>query len=422
MKAKFFSNRWFLAAAGVVSVLMIAYVSALGNVQAYSSLQKMLWVMFAGTGIAVGSIFGKQNPSVPYIKVIRLVPMPYVIAVFYTVVVRVIGGDEMGIIPQAISTTCFVIVDILMVIALIDLFHEKAVDLFFYALIVSHFVSLLFAIRDLGIEGVVAYLGGDETHLGYFEMHDIGVAVVPFILYYIFKLHFIKKKNRKLYVRLLVLFGILFLCGKRSGMLACAFGIAAIFFFVDRNNKLRNRQFARILLLSAFVFSYFYVCVIKLGILKMVCNLLGINTMGRVEVYAWFEDQYNLTPLYFGEGFQYIRRYMECGKGDWLVNAFHYLHNSILQIYIETGFWGFIMWFGFLLVWIPKKVRSIYGSNGYTFYAILMAATVLMFAVDNVLTYPLYQVSLFMALYGGLNDAVNSGQRLCSHMQEKVSL
>lgn len=421
MKSKFFSNQWFLAAAGAVSVLMIAYVSALGNVQAYSSLQKMLWVMFAGVGIALAGIYGKQNPSVPYMKVIRLAPMPYVIAVVYTVVARVIGGDVMGVIPQAISTTCFVIVDILMVMALIDLFHEKAVDLFFYALIVSHFISLLFALRDLGIEGVAAYFGGDETHLGYFEMHDIGVAVVPFILYYIFKLHFVKKTNRKLYVRLLILFGILFLCGKRSGMLACAFGMASILLFIDRNNKLKNRQFARILLLSAFVFAYGYVCVIKLGILKMICRLLGINTMGRVEVYAWFEDQYNLTPFYFGEGFQYIRRYMEFGRGNWLVNAFHYLHNSILQIYIETGFWGFFMWFGFLLVLIPKKVRSIYGSNGYAFYAVLMTATVLMYAVDNVLTYPLYQVSLFMALYGGLHEAVN-GQRRYLCKPEKVSL
>ena len=120
--------------------------------------------------------------------------------------------------------------------------------------------------------------------------------------------------------------------------------------------------------MSAFVFAYGYVCVIKLGILKMICRLLGINTMGRVEVYAWFEDQYNLTPFYFGEGFQYIRRYMEFGRGNWLVNAFHNLHNSILQIYIETGFWGFFMWFGFLLVLIPKKVRSIYGSNGYNVF------------------------------------------------------
>ena len=153
----------------------------------------------------------------------------------------------------------------------------------------------------------------------------------------------------------------------------------------------------------------------------MVCDLLQINTMGRVEVYGWFEDQYNLTPFYFGRGFQYIRLYMEHERGNWMVNSFHYLHNSILQIYIETGFWGFLMWFGFLLVWIPNKVRSIYGSNGYAFYAVLMTATVIMFTVDNVLTYPLYQVSLFMALYGGLNDAAN-GWPKSLHMSEKLPL
>ena len=146
------------------------------------------------------------------------------------------------------------------------------------------------------------------------------------------------------------------------------------------------------------VLPFLYVCFIRFGGLSFAAELLHINSMGRVEVYEWFSDQYTISPLYFGKGFQYVHRYMVAGLGDYLVNNFGYLHNSILQLYIEGGFWGFFLWFTYMAVGIPLALRKWYCSKTVMFYLTVLAATVAVFAVDNVLTYPLYQVCLYATL------------------------
>ena len=117
--------------------------------------------------------------------------------------------------------------------------------------------------------------------------------------------------------------------------------------------------------------------------------------MGRIEVYEWFSDQYYLSPLYLGKGFQYIHRYMMNGLGSRLVNDYHYLHNTILQLYIEGGFWGFFLWFIHGAVGIPMMLRKWFSENTAAFYLVVIVATFAIFTVDNALTYPVYQVCLY---------------------------
>ena len=224
-----------------------------------------------------------------------------------------------------------------------------------------------------------------------FEMNDIGVAVVPLILYYLFNWFVIKHKvEEKEFWLCLILFGIMLFCGKRSAYLSVTIGALLIFLF----GRVRQKRVAFIVSVCAFTGSFLLIILIKSGLIGSLLQDKGTLT-DRYYVWKHFDHIYSISPLYLGQGFTFIHKYMENGLGDRMVNAYGYLHNTILQLYIETGFWCFVMWMAFYLFAVPIKMNK-YGQKAVLFSIISIVAMLTMYIFDNTLTYPLYQISLIL--------------------------
>ena len=185
--------------------------------------------------------------------------------------------------------------------------------------------------------------------------------------------------------------------GKRTGYLALLIGVFVIILI-----KLlqKSRQVYSIILpIIVFLLIFVFIYSINSGMLESLLDYLGINSMGRMEVYSYFNDSYTLSPLYFGKGFQYIHMYMVEGLGTPLVNDFQYLHNSFLQLYIEIGFWGFSAWFIFYLFYYKSFLTRRGGRRIEEFYIVILMSMFSVFAFDNILTYPFYQVTFCTLLF-----------------------
>lgn len=398
MTKSYSNNRLFVL--GVLVSIVIAYVSEL-SVNNQASLQKLVWVMLAMIGVLCIVIYRSRDVYSRGFIVLNLAHIPYIVATIYTAVLAVFIGNELGQVEQAFTTSMFIVVDMLAVGALISIFKDRAANVVFWAIVFSYALSMIFAIKDLGISGCIQYYtSGDFLEYNaqnkYFEKHDVGVAVIPFILYYVYLLLERNPRNnyeRHKFIKIIVMLVIMVLCGKRVAMLALAVGLIMALLMARKMGHKINNVF--IILTLLFAFCAVYVALIKSGNFSQIVAKLGINSMMRTDVYDWFADQYTLSPLYPGKGFQYIHRYMITGHGTTLINSFAYLHNSILQIYIEVGFIGFCAWIGYIILGYPMVIKKICKPTTFIFYTILLVPTVFMLTVDNIMTYPLYQLSMY---------------------------
>lgn len=358
--------------------------------------QKGLWVLLALVGIAA-LVRQYEKGALADQLVMLSTPMPLVLIMLYTVIRYAIAGDPLGVAGQAFSTTMFVVVDVLVVVALMSMYKKRSVDVLFAAIAVSYSATMIRALSSIGLTGIMEHIANSDVNYRYFERHDIGIAVVPLILYYVGGWLLLGDKHpvRGL-VKSAVLVVIMLMCGKRSAFLGLAAGLAMMALFMVCRKHLAVT--CKWIMAGCVVLPFLYVCFIRIGGLSFFARIFNINSMGRVEVYEWFSDQYTISPLYLGKGFQYIHRYMLAGRGSKLVNDFEYLHNSVLQLYIEGGFWGFFLWFAHAAVGVPTMLRNWFSRKVSVFYLVILVATITIFLVDNALTYPVYQVSLYAVL------------------------
>ena len=307
-----------------------------------------------------------------------------------------------GLSLQSITTSIYIIVDIMVAVGMMFIWKYDAIKIISDAVIISYFLTIIMAVVKNGIGHLWIYITArskypDWYFSGDFERHDIGVAVVPIIIFLLSEIIYKNKwKNSEYWIRIVLSIIVLLLCGKRSAYMGLLVGIALIIIY----KIVKNKRFLLSYLIIGFslVGSFMYVYLIKSGTLQNIFDSLGINSMGRLAVYDWFSNQYKLSILYFGKGFQYIHRYMTMGLGSELVNKFGYLHNSILQIYIEMGFIGFWIWFGTWLVLNPKMIKRNIGKSTARFYICMIVSMIVICTVDNVMTYPLYQICMFVAV------------------------
>lgn len=370
-----------------IMILSIAIVSC-PYVTHHATLQKILWIGIAFAGIVIYKYKCNYYTDETYLKTMLLFSLPYIFAMVYTLFLGLIRDDNIGFMMQSITTPIFIVVDALMVWGLICIYKDKILNVISCSLIFAFGVSIVVRIYKYGSENLRANL----------ELHDVGVAVVPILIVYLFEL--LIDNNIKLIkddiIQIVLLLVVLFICAKRSAFFSIFAAASMIIIYKLFKNSIKILM--TVFCILSMLMCYLYVFLIRSGLIDFLSQ--GYGTLSdRYYVWNWFKDSYDFSPLYLGQGFQYIHKYMEYGNGDGMVNSYGYLHNSILQIFIETGFWGFTLWFGTILWFIPHYVKNKMGKKLYEYIVISNIAMVVMYMVDNTLTYPLYIVSYFISIY-----------------------
>ena len=291
--------------------------------------------------------------------------MPFVMMAALSMLFWALDFQQMNYMTRGCSTILYHVVSLSAMCGAVYLFGRKSIDYTLYAMCGANCCIILESIKNYGVgefvTGLIAFIksGGIDTNAAMkaLEVHDLTFA---FGLMLLFALCCERGKRRLIYAALSGLF--FFLGLKRIALI----GLIGVFFMGEFIRRMKpNVQRGLIIAISvgAIVICFGYVYLIQSGLFNEIVHALDIDTMGRDKLYAAFQEVYEFSPTFRGFGIGYVTRYIsimtEAKIGVFGTHNFGGMHNDIVTMYIELGFWGFAFWIWYSwngrIVWCQKE-------------------------------------------------------------------
>ena len=272
--------------------------------------------------------------------------------ILWSIILWIIDFQTIGFILKGTSKMSFQFLDILVVISAGYMFEEKAAKYTFFGLALGNFVIIILGALMTGLGGAINDLIMNIVHFGAsdvienskfiraIEIHDITFVMGVYVIYFLFYCH--GEKHRYIYAAIALF---LFMAGlKRIAFMGMLMAIVFACFAACLNPKGQVRLVTLVSLVVV-VFCYFYISIIHSGAFTAFLEEHEIELMGREKIYDFISNFYTLSPSYRGKGYEFCVQLLKDMKGtkDQVVNITA-VHNDILKMYVELGFWGFLMW------------------------------------------------------------------------------
>ena len=272
--------------------------------------------------------------------------------IFCSILIWILDLQSFAFIFKGISKISYQLLNIAIVCAAVYMFEENAAKYTFFGIAAANFVIIFLGAATTGIGGAVKDMIANITSFGAndvinnstfiraIEIHDITFVMGVFFIYFVFFCP--REKFRYLYAAVALF---LFFAGlKRIAFISLFLGIA----FAALCRFLTAKKLRRLLMLTAVlvvVFCYFYIYIIQKGIFSQFLLDHDIELNGREKIYDYISNFYVVSPSYRGKGYEFCVQLLKSMKGtkDQVV-AITAVHNDILKMYVEMGFWGFLLW------------------------------------------------------------------------------
>ena len=158
----------------------------------------------------------------------------------------------------------------------------------------------------------------------------------------------------------------------------------------------RMETLRRMLFPILFVALFAYVGMCRLGGIRAISELFGINVQGRAAMWMKMSWTYDFSPFWTGTGLGFLGKILRW-MDEW---GFFRLHNDILVYFIETGAASFGMW---ILLHAPAWMTKPFHRHSLMI-VLLFAYTLLIYSCDNASVYINYLFPLYTMLMALLND------------------
>lgn len=158
--------------------------------------------------------------------------------------------------------------------------------------------------------------------------------------------------------------------------------------------KFKLKIFIGIVLIASFA----YLIAVKYNLIQQILEIIGINTMTRIETWQELADYYDISPLFLGHGPGFTTYHFKSiggiyFNGHW--NTVGDAHNDILKAYIDFGFICFVLFISFFTVGNIRYYKKRMNKTALLF-ALLITYTVILVFTDNIMRYDLYLIVLYM--------------------------
>lgn len=204
---------------------------------------------------------------------------------------------------------------------------------------------------------IITFAGETGPVIQQMEIHELTFALGVYLVYYVVNW---KEVRRNRAARILLAPTVFcFLSGfKRIGVAAIAAAVL-VYLVMKAVARKRNALFWLMAVsFAAITVAFVYICLVKAGIFDYLASRFGLDTMGRRELSSFIDRYYWIGLDFFGNGAGFVTRLFSDLPAEYTIRA---LHNDILMIYIDSGFWGFWIW---MLCWLPLRVWSAYKKQG----------------------------------------------------------
>ena len=269
-----------------------------------------------------------------------------------SVLIWILDLQSIGYIMKGLSKISYQLLNIAIVISAVYMFEEEAAKYTFIGIAAANFAIIILGAATNGFGGAINDLIANITSFGAsdvvnnstfiraIEIHDITFVMGVYVIYFLF---FCPGERYRYIYAAIALF--LFVAGLKriaflSMMVAMAFALFCLF--------LRPKGQRRMLMFTAIfisVFCFFYITIIQKGIFTRFCIEHDIELNGREKIYDFISNYYHVSPSYRGKGYEFCVQLLKSMRGTKeQVVAINAVHNDILKMYVEMGFWGFLLW------------------------------------------------------------------------------
>lgn len=303
-------------------------------------------------------------------------------ALFLSIGIWIVELQDLSMMLKGCEKLMFQGINLLVVACAIFLFREKALDYTFYGLVGGNLLMAVITLPGYGLSDSIAsvincFTGGSEQSYGFMfamEINDVTFAIGLFLAYYL--VWGWKRPGNWLRIGAA---GFFFLLGYKRiafASLALAIGFGAV---IKRTDEHSAR--AALLAVGLFVVAlcYAYVVVIKEGIFTRFVTSMGIEMMGREGLFDIASRYCELSIFFLGHGMSTAGSFVELATGGEL-NA---IHNDILVSYIEFGFVGFFIWYGFTFIGYPYLLWRHCNTDTAIVYMMCLLFMVITYMTDN---------------------------------------
>lgn len=361
-----------------------------------------LWIAYAVVEVFRNGVLFPARMKL-LIKHLLLMLIPLAVMVIYTVILWQFRDDvEFKNYTRMCSTCLYLFLAYGFAGVGYYYFKKEVLNHLLLSAVLSYFFSAI--LPTLLISGPVEFLkymgclltGADYSgNIIGLEVHDLTFAVGFLFLYYVF----FEKTNEpyhKLKIAVTVL--LMFMGLKRIQLLAIAAAVLCYYVIIKLLKTVSVRAMAAVGICAVVLYSY--LILIDSGLLVDLCQSLGINTMGRLELYSYAAGYYEVSPTFVGMGFtKFTRLFWELADADAQIFSFglpYSIHSNIVELFIELGFYGFPVWLAFTIYGKPvifERFGHVRVANAYLVVSVYM---LVLYLTDNTFTYCSSQMLYFL--------------------------
>lgn len=332
-----------------------------------------------------------------------MIVIPLAMMACWSMLIWALDFQQLNYMSRGCSTILYHVLSLAAMCSAVYLFGGKALDYTMYGMCGANVCIVLESMKTFGlgefVTGFIAFVksGGIDTNpaIKALEVHDLTFAFGLMIIYY-----GLYEKGWKRVTHFLLAAGFFYLGLKRIALIGMA-GVFVMFLFVRRLKPKGQNLVLHSIAILAIIICFAYVFIIQSGIFSWIVDTLNIDTMGRKGLYEYFQPLYDFGPTFRGYGIGWVTRYISIltdnKVGIFGHHNFGGMHNDIVTMYIELGFWGFAFW-----IWYSWQGKAVWCQREYgTETAFLMLyCTIYSFvtyATDNTAFY-CYINTIFMLL------------------------
>lgn len=280
----------------------------------------------------------------------------FILCATQSIIFYLFGKMELPYLSRGISSSLFRIIELFFIYKFINYYRHKSIDYLTDGLFLAYSINIVNAIILFGplsvLKASLAIFTGGFGEAGAItdkalEVSDAILLIMPLVsVFYLFL--FTKKKKRSFLIRSFFAIFIALLAYKR---IAIAAGMLALLLLLIQ--PFYNKRAIKLLGVFAVSLCLCYIYFIKSKLIYLYASLYDVNLMSRDRIWTAIDDRYQFAWNYWGEGWGYISKYLHLYKNTTLDLAVGGIHNDILKFYIDLGFFGFIVYSSFFLIYIP---------------------------------------------------------------------
>lgn len=333
----------------------------------------------------------------------RLLLTPVLLMFMYSCVLWILQHTRFPYISRGISDTMFMVGSYLSGISLVLLLKEKTIKYGLISAIITFVSSCILGVLNCGLDFFKAMFGENNSytyyviHNRYLELHEV---IFTFGLYLICLMFTCNEDGSKKQISKFLITMICFILGgKRIGF--AALGIVVVLgTFLKRKSSSNKVRILSITGTVGIVLAIIYVSISTSTKLVSILSDYGIDMMGRDIIYRYFRQFCEFSPTFLGKGVGFVTRQFDYTTSADLYNmaSIRALHNDYMKVFIEIGFFGFILWVWYWIKYIPKVVRQRVGVNSMVVCFLLITYAFVTYLTDNTAGYFNFQLHLVMLI------------------------